>query len=85
MWFGDPTQFTGPKINNKSKQSILHIVTFNINFYNIKKKQYVGYTTDSAGQMENTLILCYENKVLHTLDSHTKMKKITSQWQHQEH
>jgi hypothetical protein len=38
----------------------------------------------SAGQMENMLILCYENKVLHTLHSNTKMKKITSQWQHQE-
>jgi hypothetical protein len=34
--------------------------------------------------MENMLILCYENKVLQTLDSNTKMKKITSQWQHQE-
>jgi hypothetical protein len=39
---------------------------------------------ESAGQMENMLILCYENKVLQTLDSNTKMKKITSQWQHQE-
>ena len=29
--------------------------------------------------MENKLILCYENKVLQTLDSNTKMKKITSQ------
>jgi len=84
MWFGDPTQFTGPNFNNKCKQIILHIVTFNINFYIIKKKQDVGYTTQSAGQMENTLILHYENKVLHTLDSHTKMQKITSQWQHQE-
>ena len=86
MWFGEPTQFTGPNINDKCKQIILHIVTFNINFYNMekKKKKDVGYTTESAGQMENMLILCYENKVLHTLHSNTKMKKITSQWQHQE-
>lgn len=33
MWFGDPTQFTGPNINNKYKQIILYIATFNINFY----------------------------------------------------
>jgi len=39
---------------------------------------------ESARQMENMLILCYENTVLQTLDSNTKMKKITSQWQHQE-
>jgi len=47
MWFGDPTQFTGPNIKNKCKQIILHIVTFNINFYNTKKKKKknVGYTT----------------------------------------
>lgn len=37
MWFGDPTQFTGPNINNKCKETILYIVTFNINYYNIKK------------------------------------------------
>lgn len=39
MWFGEPTQFTGPNINDKCKQIILHIVTFNINFYNMEKKK----------------------------------------------
>jgi len=39
MWFGDPTQFTGPNINNKCKQTILYIVTFNTNFYNNKKNR----------------------------------------------
>ena len=85
MWFGDPTQFTGPSINNKYKQIILYIATFNINFY---MKQNTMLVKQQQSQ-QDTWKICWFS-VTKTkcckqyTDSNRAMKKITSQWQNQE-